>query len=180
MAWAFWRRQGSDQTRCACTWSSTLPAASPLCEQAWWRRHARAGTLYLGDRNDGRDYSLLAELSARAPTGWCACKPTRAGCSKRRGRCKNILQPCASALPRSRRPARPNHRRRDRGPQRQGPGPRRTDLYFSVTKLTGRYPSRPLWCPNLNLQEPNRGQTDENYFPFSARPRFASCKTCLH
>ena len=74
MAWAFWRTQHQGQNAVRLHLEFDLAKGTPgraeltpakLCEQAWWRRHARAGTRYIGDRNFGKDYRLLGELTAR-------------------------------------------------------------------------------------------------------------------
>jgi hypothetical protein len=74
MAWAFWRRQGPDQNAVRLHLEFDLARGQParaeltpakICEQAWWRGHARSGTLYIGDRNYAGHYALLAELTAR-------------------------------------------------------------------------------------------------------------------
>lgn len=78
MAWAFWRRQGPAQNAVRLHVEFDLarrrPARAELtpakaCEQAWWRRCARPGALYVGDRNYSGDYQLLGELSQRG-VGW--------------------------------------------------------------------------------------------------------------
>lgn len=74
MAWAFWRRQGPDQNAVRlhvefdlardCPATAELTPAK-VCEQAWWRTHARPGALYIGDRNYAGHYALLGELTAK-------------------------------------------------------------------------------------------------------------------
>ncbi len=41
------------------------PTVAKVCEQAWWSAHARPGTVYIGDRNYGGSYGVLARLTAR-------------------------------------------------------------------------------------------------------------------
>ena len=74
MAWAFWRTQHTGQNAVRLHLEFDLAKGTParaaltpakICEQAWWRRHARAGTRYIGDRNFGKDYGLLGALSVR-------------------------------------------------------------------------------------------------------------------
>jgi hypothetical protein len=71
MAWAFWRRQGPAQNAVRLHIEFDLAKGRParaelttakVCEQAWWRTHARPGALYIGDRNYGAHYALLGEL----------------------------------------------------------------------------------------------------------------------
>ena len=74
MAWAFWRRQGPDQNAVRLHVEFDLARGAPVraelttakvCEQAWWRTHARPGALYIGDRNYAGHYALLADLTAK-------------------------------------------------------------------------------------------------------------------
>ena len=74
MAWAFWRTQHCGQNAVRLHLEFDLAKGRParaeltpakVCEQAWWRTHARPGTLYVGDRNYGGHYALLGELSAK-------------------------------------------------------------------------------------------------------------------
>jgi hypothetical protein len=74
MAWAFWRRQGTAQNAVRLHVEFDLARGQParteltrakVCEQAWWRDHARVGALYIGDRNYAGDYGLLAEMTRR-------------------------------------------------------------------------------------------------------------------
>lgn len=71
MAWAFWRTQGVSQNAVRLHIEFDLAkgqvavsglTTAKVCEQAWWRTHARPGTLYVGDRNYGAHYALLLEL----------------------------------------------------------------------------------------------------------------------
>jgi len=71
MIWAFWRTQGINQNAVRLHIEFDLAkgqvakaelTTAKLCEQAWWRNHARPGTLYVGDRNYGGNYALLLEL----------------------------------------------------------------------------------------------------------------------
>ena len=71
MAWAFWRRQGPAQNAVRLHVEFDLAKGRParaelttakVCEQEWWRTHARPGALYIGDRNYGAHYALLGEL----------------------------------------------------------------------------------------------------------------------
>ncbi len=74
MAWAFWRTQGVSQNAVRLHIEFDLAkgqvalsglTTAKVCEQAWWRTHARPGTLYIGDRNYGAHYALLLELMNR-------------------------------------------------------------------------------------------------------------------
>ena len=74
MAWAFWRRQGVKQNAVRLHVEFDLGrgqvsraqlTTAKTCEQAQWQKWARPGALYIGDRNYGRDYQLLAELQKR-------------------------------------------------------------------------------------------------------------------
>jgi Transposase DDE domain len=71
MIWAFWRTQGTGQNAVRLHIEFDLAkgqvaraglTTAKLCEQAWWRTHARPGALYVGDRNYGGNYALLLEL----------------------------------------------------------------------------------------------------------------------
>jgi hypothetical protein len=74
MAWAFWRTQGRaqnavrlhvefDLAKGRAVRTELTPAKA--CEQAWWRRCAQPGSLYIGDRNYGGDYALLKMLKGK-------------------------------------------------------------------------------------------------------------------
>jgi hypothetical protein len=74
MAWAFWRQQGTGQNAVRLHVEFDLARGQPAraeltpaktCEQAWWRRCARPGALYIGDRNYAGHYRLLSELTAK-------------------------------------------------------------------------------------------------------------------
>lgn len=74
MAWAFWRTQGVQQNAVRLHIEFDLAkgqvalsglTTAKVCEQAWWRNHARPGTLYIGDRNYGAHYALLQDLMTR-------------------------------------------------------------------------------------------------------------------
>jgi hypothetical protein len=71
--WAFWRRQNGRQNAVRLhvefdlargTVRQAEPTVAKVCEQAWWSAHARPGTVYIGDRNDGGSYGVLARLTA--------------------------------------------------------------------------------------------------------------------
>ncbi len=74
MVWAFWRRQNGRQNAVRLhvefdlargTVRQAEPTVAKVCEQAWWSAHARPGTVYIGDRNFGGSYGVLARLTAR-------------------------------------------------------------------------------------------------------------------
>ncbi len=74
MAWAFWRSQGKNQNAVRLHVEFDLAKGRPVrteltpakaCEQAWWRRCAQPGCLYIGDRNYAGHYALLQELMDR-------------------------------------------------------------------------------------------------------------------
>lgn len=71
MAWAFWRRQGGldnavrmhvefDLERGQVSRAELTPAK--FCERAQWKRWARPGACYIGDRYYSYDYTLLARM----------------------------------------------------------------------------------------------------------------------
>lgn len=73
MSWAFWRRQGGLDNAVRLHVEFDLANGRPrqveltpakVCERAAWRRLARPGSCYIGDRYFGYDYQLLGQLQA--------------------------------------------------------------------------------------------------------------------
>lgn len=73
MSWAFWRSQRGVDNAVRLHVEFDLAGRRPgqvavtpakVCERAQWRKLARPGSCYIGDRYYGYDYALLAELQA--------------------------------------------------------------------------------------------------------------------